>query len=247
MYRWGLMTSLLWSAAVLGFILGLRHALDPDHVVAVSTIVSTEPSWRRSSLIGSFWGLGHATSLLTLGGLIVALRINITELAASRLEIIVSVMLVGLGVYAIRSARDGFRLHAHKHTHQGASAGEEKEHVHLHVHKPRALPVHQHAHPLRFGLRPYAIGLVHGIAGSGGLALLVMATAKTATAGLLYMAALAFGALVGMGILSALLTLPLAALRTRYETLHLRFQFLSGVCSVAFGLWLFTEHLGEFM
>ncbi|HQZ17568.1 MAG TPA: hypothetical protein PLD86_11910 [Vicinamibacteria bacterium] len=241
------MTSLLWSAAVLGFILGLRHALDPDHVVAVSTIVSTEPSWRRSSLIGSFWGLGHATSLLTLGGLIVALRINITELAASRLEIIVSVMLVGLGVYAIRSARDGFRLHAHKHTHQGASAGEEKEHVHLHVHKPRALPVHQHAHPLRFGLRPYAIGLVHGIAGSGGLALLVMATAKTATAGLLYMAALAFGALVGMGILSALLTLPLAALRTRYETLHLRFQFLSGVCSVAFGLWLFTEHLGEFM
>lgn len=241
------MTALLWSAVALGFVLGLRHALDPDHVVAVSTIVSTEPNWRRSSLIGSFWGLGHATSLLTLGGLIVALRINITELAASRLEIIVSVMLVGLGVYAIRSARDGFRLHAHKHTHQGASAGEEKEHVHLHIHKPRALPVHQHAHPPHFGLRPYAIGLVHGIAGSGGLALLVMATAKTAAAGLLYMTALAFGALVGMGILSALLTLPLTALRTRYETLHLRFQFLSGVCSVAFGLWLFTEHLGEFM
>lgn len=241
------MTALLWSAVALGFVLGLRHALDPDHVVAVSTIVSTEPNWRRSSLIGSFWGLGHATSLLTLGGLIVALRINITEIAASRLEIIVSVMLVGLGVYAIRSARDGFRLHAHRHTHEGAAAGEEKEHVHLHVHKPRTLPVHQHAHPLAFGLRPYAIGLVHGIAGSGGLALLVMATAKTAAAGLLYMAALALGALVGMGILSALLTLPLAALRTRYETLHLRFQFLSGVCSVAFGVWLFTEHLGEFM
>jgi hypothetical protein len=88
---------------------------------------------------------------------------------------------------------------------------------------------------------------VHGIAGSGGLALLVMATAKTAAAGLLYMAALALGALVGMGILSGLLTLPLAALRSRYETLHLRFQFVSGVCSVAFGLWLFSEHLAEFM
>jgi ABC-type nickel/cobalt efflux system permease component RcnA len=235
------MTTLLWSAVALGFVLGLRHALDPDHVVAVSTIVSAEPNWRRSSLIGSFWGLGHATSLLTLGGIIVALRINITELAASRLEIIVSVMLVGLGIYAIRSARAGFRLHAHPHRHN------DREHVHLHLHEPHAQPVHQHAHPLRFGLRPYAIGLVHGVAGSGGLALLVMATAKTATAGLLYMAALAFGALVGMGILSGLLTLPLAALRTRYETLHLRFQFLSGVCSVAFGLWLFTEHLGEFM
>jgi ABC-type nickel/cobalt efflux system permease component RcnA len=241
------MTALLWSAVALGFVLGLRHALDPDHVVAVSTIVSTEPSWRRSSLIGSFWGLGHATSLLVLGGLIVAFRINITELAASRLEIIVSVMLVGLGVYAIRSARAGFRLHAHKHTHEDAVAHGKKEHVHLHVHRPHAEAVHQHAHPLRFGLRPYAIGLVHGVAGSGGLALLVMATAKSTAEGLLYMAALALGAFVGMGILSGLMTLPLSALRARYETLHLRFQYLSGICSVAFGVWLFAEHLNEFM
>jgi ABC-type nickel/cobalt efflux system permease component RcnA len=209
--------------------------------------VTSEPNWRRSSLIGSFWGLGHATSLLTLGGIILAFKINITELAASRLEIIVSVMLVGLGIYAVRSARAGFRLHAHKHTHEGEIGGEKKEHVHLHTHKPHAQPVHQHAHILKFGLRPYAIGLVHGIAGSGGLALLVMATAKTATEGFLYMAALAFGALVGMGILSGLLTLPLSALRSRYETLHLRFQFLSGVCSVALGLWLFSEHLSEFL
>jgi high-affinity nickel permease len=241
------MTALLWSAVVLGFVLGLRHALDPDHVVAMSTIVTAEPSWRRSSLIGSFWGLGHATSLLTLGGLIVALRINITELAASRLEIVVSVMLVGLGIYAIRSARAGFRLHAHRHSHESAPGGEKKEHVHLHVHAPRARAVHRHVHPIRFGLRPYAVGLVHGVAGSGGLALLVMATARNATEGLLFMAALALGALVGMGVLSGLLALPLAALRTRYETLHLRFQFVSGLCSVAFGLWLFREHLAEFM
>lgn len=235
------MTTLLWGAVVLGFVLGLRHALDPDHVIAVSTIVSTERSWKRSSLIGSFWGLGHATSLLTLGGIIVAFRINISEVAASRLEIIVSVMLVGLGLYAIRSARAGFRLHAHPHRHEG------EEHVHLHTHKPHAQPVHQHSHPLRFGLRPYAIGLVHGIAGSGGLALLVMATAQTPATGFLYMAALALGAMVGMGLLSALLTLPLLALRTRYETLHLRFQFVSGIGSVALGLWLFAEHLPEFL
>lgn len=237
------MTALLWSAAVLGFVLGLRHALDPDHVVAMTTIVSGEPNWRRSSLIGGFWGLGHATSLLTLGGLIIALRINITELAASRLEIIVSVMLVGLGLLAIRAARAGFRLHAHPHRH----GDQGREHVHLHAHKPHAQPVHQHAHTLKFGLRPYLVGLVHGVAGSGGLALLVMATAKTATAGFLYMAALAFGAMVGMGILSGLLTLPLSALRTRYETLHLRFQMLSGVCSIVFGLWLFSEHFSEFL
>lgn len=235
------MTTLLWSAVVLGFVLGLRHALDPDHVVAVSTIVSAEPNWRRSSLIGSFWGLGHATALLTLGGIMVALRVTITELAASRLELIVSVMLVGLGVYAIRSARAGFRLHAHPHRH------DDREHAHLHLHPTHAVAVHQHAHPPGFALRPYAIGLVHGIAGSGSLALLVMATAKTAAEGLLYMAALALGALVGMGLLSALLTLPLAALRARYETLHLRFQFLSGWCSVAFGLWLFSGHLAGFM
>ncbi len=235
------MTTLLLSAAALGFVLGLRHALDPDHVVAVSTIVSTERSWKRSSLIGSFWGLGHATSLLTLGGLIVAFRINITEVAASRLEIIVSIMLVGLGLYAIRLARKSFRLHAHPHRHDG------REHAHLHAHPVHAQPEHQHAHPLRFGLRPYAIGLVHGIAGSGGLALLVMATAETALSGFLYMAALAFGAMVGMSLLSGLMTLPLSALRSRYETLHLRFQMLSGVGSVAFGLWLFSEHLADFL
>ena len=235
------MTTLLWSALVLGFVLGLRHALDPDHVIAVSTIVTAEPNWRRSSLIGSVWGLGHATSLLTLGGIIVAFRINITELAAARLEIIVAVMLVGLGLYAIGSARAGFRLHAHKHKHGG------QEHAHLHTHQAHAQPVHQHTHPLRFGLRPFAIGLVHGVAGSGGLALLVMATARTTTAGLLYMAALAVGSMVGMSILSALLTMPLSALRARYQTLHLRFQYISGVGSVAFGLWLFNEHLAEFM
>jgi ABC-type nickel/cobalt efflux system permease component RcnA len=235
------MTTLLWSAVVLGFVLGLRHALDPDHVVAVSTIVTAEPNWRRSALIGSFWGLGHAAALLTLGGLIVALRLNITELAASRLEILVAVMLVGLGLYAVRSARTGFRLHAHPHEHDG------QEHAHLHAHRARQEPVHQHSHPVKFGLRPFTIGLVHGVAGSGGLALLVMATAKTAAEGILYMAALAFGAFVGMGILSGLLTMPLAALRSRYETFHLRFQYLSGVCSVAFGVWLFAEHLHEFM
>lgn len=225
----------------LGFILGLRHALDPDHLVAISTIVSTERNWRRSSMIGSFWGLGHATSLLTLGMIIVAFRIQITELAASRLEIIVSVMLVGLGLSAIRAARTGFRLHSHPHDHDG------REHAHLHTHQRAVAPGHQHTHTLRFGLRPFAIGLVHGVAGSGGLALLVIATARTAVEGFLYMGALAFGALVGMGILTSLLTLPLSVLRTRYETLHLRFQYLSGICSLAFGLWLFSGHFSEFM
>lgn len=235
------MTSLLVGAAALGFVLGLRHALDPDHVVAVSTIVSGDPEWRRSSRIGIFWGLGHATSLLTVAGLIVAFRINISELAASRLEILVAIMLIGLGIYAVRAARHGFRVHAHPHHHAGEG------HVHLHVHAPDTRPVHQHAHLARGSLRPYAIGLVHGVAGSGGLALLVMATAPSAVAGFLYMAALAFGAMVGMSLLSALLTLPLTALRARYETMHLRFQYLSGVGSVAFGLWLFSEHLTEFM
>lgn len=243
------MTSLLLSAATLGFVLGLRHALDPDHVVAVSTIVSGDPSWRRSSRIGIFWGLGHATSLLAVAGLIVAFRVNISELTASRLEIIVSIMLIGLGFYAVGAAQQGFRLHAHRHTHQGEGEGAATvaEHVHLHVHEPAVSPVHGHAHGLAAGLRPYAIGLVHGVAGSGGLALLVMATAQTAAAGFLYMTALALGAMVGMSLLSALLTLPLSALRSRYETMHLRFQYLSGVGSVAFGLWLFAEHLTEFM
>lgn len=231
------MDPLLWSSVGFGFVLGMRHALDPDHVVAVSTIVTEQRGLRRSSLVGSFWGVGHALALFVAGGLILASKLSVPARVAAALEAGVAVMLVLLGALAIRRASRGLRLHAHRHSHDGS------EHVHVHAHLKGESPVnHHHAHPLGFGLRPFLVGVTHGLAGSAGLALLVMGAAPSALAGLAYLGALAVGSIAGMFLLSALMSLPLTLLASRYQLLHLRFQMLAGACSLALGLVLFGRH-----
>lgn len=233
------MDGMLLTAAGVGFVMGVRHALDPDHVVAVSAIVSEQGSLRRSSLVGTFWGLGHALSLLAAGGALLALKLSVPARAAIWLEGAVGAMLVLLGVSTLRAALHGWRLHAHRHAHDG------REHVHLHAHRPGAEAAHHHAHPLGFGLRPFMVGVVHGLAGSAGAALLALGAAPSARAGLAYMGMLGLGSVAGMVGLSSLLSLPLALLSKRYTRLHLRFQLLAGACSLALGLWLFGHHALE--
>jgi len=231
------MDPLLLSSVGLGFVLGMRHALDPDHLAAVSTIVTEQRSLRRSSLVGSFWGAGHALALLLAGGLILAWKLSVPARVAAALEAGVAVMLVLLGLLAMRRSLRGLRLHAHRHSHDGS------EHVHVHVHKQGERHVdHHHAHPLRFGVRPFAVGVMHGLAGSAGLALVVIGAAPSALAGLAYLLALALGSTAGMFVLSALMSLPLQLLASRYQLLHLRFQMLAGACSLALGLVLFGRH-----
>ena len=141
------MTGLIWSAGGIGFILGLRHALDPDHVVAVSTIASEQRGLMRSSLIGGFWGVGHALSLMIACTAVLVLKLNIGGSTAAWLESGVAVMLILLGVRAIRLGIRDWTVHAHRHIHDG------HEHVHLHEHhKHEAHSNHQHRHILGFGL-----------------------------------------------------------------------------------------------
>src|SRR5215510_300727 len=111
----------LISVLGLGLILGLRHALDPDHIVAVSTIVSETKSVRRSSLIGTFWGLGHTMSLLIAGVVVIALKVQISNRFALWLEFVVALMLVLLGVNAIRTSLPTWKAHVHRHTHDGST------------------------------------------------------------------------------------------------------------------------------
>jgi ABC-type nickel/cobalt efflux system permease component RcnA len=242
------LNELLVGAASLGFVLGMRHALDADHVAAVSTIVSEQRGLRGSTLVGGFWGLGHAMALLGAGGLLLAWRLQIPERVASLLEAGVAVMLVLLGVLAIRRAARGLRLHAHRHVHDG------REHVHIHAHreseahaphKPDAHHegAHDHGHALGVGFRPLVVGMVHGLAGSAAPALLVMGAAPSWFAGLTYLAALAVGSAIGMALLSALMSLPLQLLAARYQMLQLRVQLLAGACSLAVGLLLFGRHV----
>ena len=223
------------TVAGVGFVLGLRHALDPDHVVAVTTLASQKTGARRTSLVGAFWGLGHALSLGVVGGAILALRLQVPPAASHALEAVVAVMLVLLGTLALRRALR-WKLHAHPHQHDGTT------HVHFHAHPRAETQSHLHRHPFQGGLRPFLVGLVHGLAGSAGLALLALTAAPTLGAGLLYLAIFGVGSIAGMLLLSALMSVPLAYVESRYASLHRAVQVAAGAVSVAFGLYLLWEH-----
>jgi ABC-type nickel/cobalt efflux system permease component RcnA len=218
-----------------GFVLGLRHALDPDHVVAVTTLASQRAGLRRTSLVGAFWGAGHALSLGLAGGLILVLRVTVSPGVSDVLESMVGVMLVLLGGVALRRALR-LRVHAHPHAHDGTT------HVHLHAHHAAAQEVHQHPHLLQGGLRPFLVGLVHGLAGSAGLALLALGAAPTLGAGLVYLAVFAVGTVAGMLLLTALMSVPLALVESRFATLHRLVQLAAGAASVGLGLYVLLEH-----
>jgi len=226
---------MLATIAGVGFVLGLRHALDADHVVAVTTLASRKQGVARTSLVGAFWGLGHALSLGLVGGAILVLRVRVPPAVSHALESVVAVMLVLLGALALRAAWR-WKLHAHPHEHDGAT------HVHFHAHRRADAHVHGHAHPLRGGLRPFLVGLVHGLAGRAGLALLALAAAPTLGAGLLYLGVFALGSVAGMLVLSAALSVPLAYVESRYAALHRAVQVAAGAASLALGAYLLIEH-----
>jgi ABC-type nickel/cobalt efflux system permease component RcnA len=224
------MNGLIWSAGGIGFLLGIRHALDPDHVVAVSTIASEQKSFLRSSLVGGFWGLGHALSLMIACSAVFALKLNIGEAVAVWLESGVALMLIVLGVRALRHGIRDWTIHAHRHNHDG------HEHVHLHQHD-KAHADHHHCHILGFGVRPFSVGVAHGLAGSAALAIVAAATTSSLAAGLFYISMLGIGSAAGMMMLTALMSLPLVVLTTRFRTFRAGAQFVAGAGSIAFGLW----------
>ncbi len=224
----------IWTVGGIGFLLGMRHALDPDHVIAVSTIASEQKSLVRSSLVGAFWGIGHALSLMCASGVVLALRLTIRDSVVRWLESGVAVMLVVLGVSAIRRGLKEWTVHAHRHSHDG------HEHVHLHEHHAHSPHRnHEHHHIFGFGLRPLSVGIFHGLAGSAGLAIAAVATTSSVAAGLLYIGMLGLGSAAGMVVLSTVMSLPLLLIAKRYMALHGGIQLIAGAGSVAFGIWWF--------
>jgi len=229
-------TNEVWTAALgLGFVLGLRHALDPDHVVAVSTIVSESRSIGRSSLVGTFWGLGHTAALLAAGIAVIGLKLNIPRHAAQWMESAVAGMLILLGLKAVRTAFRGWRVHRHVHVH------DRREHAHFHVHAAGE-PAHNHRHLLSFGTQPFLVGLVHGFAGSAGLMILVLGTIPSAIAGLAYIAMFGLGSTGGMLLMSSLISLPFVWTARRFELFTQGLQFLVGFGSILFGCFLAWQY-----
>jgi high-affinity nickel permease len=230
------------AALSLGFWLGIRHALDADHLVAVSTIVSEHKSLLRSSIIGTFWGLGHTASLLGVGLFVVLLRITVSESVAPYMEIPVALMLIALGANAVWQAwrERGISLHAHQHAHEG-----QDEHIHLHLHTHKE---HDHRHHvLRLGRKPFLVGLVHGFAGSAVLMLAVLTTMPTVALGLIYIAVFGLGSVGGMLLMSALISLPFIATAQKFSSINTTIRLLAGLFSVAFGLMLAWELMQEIL
>lgn len=219
----------------LGLVLGLKHALDADHLVAVATIVGRHRSLWRSSLVGAWWGLGHTASLLVASVAVVLLRKTIPERAALALEAGVGLMLVVLGGDLLRKIlRGDLRLHAHAHAHDGSP------HTHLHAHEAAAAAktaeAESHA-AHHVGRKPFLVGLVHGLAGSAALTLVVLSTISSPWAGLLYVLVFGAGTIVGMLVMSALVGLPFALAARTATGLSVRIQALAAVGSIGFGVW----------
>ncbi len=224
----------LFAAFGLGLILGIKHALDADHVIAVSTIVSEHQSLKWASLIGAFWGLGHTSTLFVVGLLVIGLRLTIPARVALALEFLVALMLVFLGVSILWRSflAEGIHLHAHAHN--------PKTHAHFHIHgSPEE--GHSHAHPFSSMRKPFLVGMVHGLAGSAALMLLVLTTIPSALAGLAYILIFGVGSVGGMLVLSSVIGLPFIVTARRFTLLNGWIRVVAGVASVAFGLFLGWE------
>ena len=223
------------SLLTLGFVLGLKHALDADHLAAVSVIASEQRSLFRSSLIGAFWGLGHTLALVVAGMLVILLRLEISVQLSKAFELCVGLMLILLGVNALKKLFEARRIHIHAHEHDG------HWHIHPHLHERNDQNEPHTHHGLRLGARPFLIGLVHGLAGSGALTLLVVATIPSAAVGVLYLLIFGIGAVGGMMMMSTIFALPAKLTAARFVRANFALRGFAGVVSVALGCLMIYE------
>jgi len=191
-------------ALLLGLVLGARHALEPDHLTAVSTLATEEPSPRRGLLLGAIWGLGHSASLFAVGTVLALLHAEMPRRLAEGCEVAVGVMLILLGLRALARVRTPA--------------------PHVHAHAPRA-----------FAWRSLAVGMIHGLAGSGALTALVLAELPSTASRLLYIVLFGAGSVVGMSVLSGAVGVPLALVGRRAPA-RAALSAVAGVVSVALGI-----------
>lgn len=211
----------------LGFLLGARHALDADHIAAVSAILSERPDLRASGVIGFCWGFGHTAVLLLVGLPVIVLKITIPEPVTQILEFAVGLMLVILGLsLAVTLFRERWHLHAHRH--------EGTTHLHLHSHDLHA--GHEHGHWLQVSVKPFVVGMIHGLAGSAALVLLVLSTVQTVWEGMAYILVFGAGSIVGMMLLGLLISLPLVFSASFGYRAQFAVQGLASLGSIGLGL-----------
>jgi high-affinity nickel permease len=222
---------------VVALLLGLRHATDPDHLTAVSTLVLTEErdGARRAGILGFAWGLGHGTTIFAFGLPIVLFRAYLPEGVRRTAEAVIGLVIVALAVRLLLRWRRGY-FHAHSHSHG------DRRHAHPHVHEGGAtnhtLQPHSHPHAEGMGRSPlaaYGIGLVHGIGGSAMVGLMVVGAAANRTLGVIALLLFAAGTAVSMAVVSSAFGYVLA--RGPVARLVGPLMPAVGVASLAFGVW----------
>jgi hypothetical protein len=194
------------SVLLLGFGIGMQHALEADHVAAVSSIASKETSMRRIVALGAFWGLGHTLTLMLFAGGAIAFGLTIDGPVAGWLELLVGLMLVGLGGHAVGALiRERIHFHTHRHT-------DGTRHWHAHSHRDETSPHnssgHAHVHRRDIPMRSLFIGMVHGMAGSSALVVVTAATVGSVALGLGYVFLFGVGSIFGMAMLSTIIAVP---------------------------------------
>ncbi|SDM64815.1 sulfite exporter TauE/SafE family protein [Bacillus sp. OK048] len=213
------------SILALGFVLGIKHAIEPDHVIAVSTIATQSKKLLRSTLAGVFWGIGHTATLFIIGIILILMKGEIPEKWAMSLEFLVGIMLVYLGSTTILSLKN---LHVHDHE------GEEHIHVHSHMHDGQHKYIHQHKN-VSYGKSMF-IGLVHGLAGSGAMILLTMSSVKSVWEAAIYILIFGVGTVIGMLFFTTIIGIPFVFSAQKLR-LNKTLTQVTGVISVGFGIY----------
>jgi high-affinity nickel-transport protein len=208
------------SLLALGFFLGLRHAMEADHLAAISTIVTERRSLLSSSLLGALWGLGHTLALLLAGVGVLLLRYQMTNRMAHAFELCVGIMLVLLGANVLRTLVLRGASHSHDHT---------------------TVASHSHSETWLIA-RPLLVGMVHGLAGSAPLLLLTLTVVSSPLAAFSYIAVFGVGSMMGMSIMSVLLSVPARLTVERFARTSLALRGLSGLLSVGLGLFIVYEN-----
>jgi high-affinity nickel-transport protein len=244
------------SIIAVGFFLGMRHATDPDHVIAVATIITRQRQLKRAALTGAFWGVGHTLTIFGVGAIIIFFDVAIPTRIGLSMEFSVALMLLFLGImnvaafvrlapsFADQAGAGSEVLHAHPHAHG------DYVHSHAHGHSPEAHPHRPDRTPLAlfdrlFGrlalyrpVRPFIVGVVHGLAGSAAVALLVLTTIPNPRWAVVYLLVFGLGTVGGMMLITMSIASAFTFLGKGRQKFSQRLGLVSGLLSLAFGALL---------
>jgi len=223
---------------LLGFLVGLAHAFEADHMAAIGTLASSgKATPKRLAFLGASWGMGHTTTLLVISLPVILFGVILTERFAAGMEFTIGIMLVGLGAQVFYNLWKA-RVHLHLHEHGG------KRHFHAHSHAGETMPhsenPHHHTHRA-FSFRAYAVGLAHGAAGSAGLVALAAAATQNAATALVYILVFGVGSILGMAALTYAASWPLRLAENTASKLLKTVQMATGVAAVAVGVMVMLE------